>query len=270
VWKGTLAWRGLSSEKCFLRHVSFLPLNATPCFVAHGVTYLRGFSLCRKVRRCRVFDEFSLYWTCLRNFFDDHGMRHQTMFEFLKKGPSATPAYEVATALWIHGVSDDPMTRGLAAAASEENSLSEAIVLDEAVYFMSFATDLTIHRVFKSDASVEHALREEFLDHVRGYARYQQITPCPVGDWLVDSNIWEIRSPGRDTGNPVQHLADRFDLYAATMRRPSERGRSLPVVGILCALCNTLDAVFMLTATEFFIKHSINTQDFLRRIRIKS
>ena len=230
MWKGTLAWRGLSSEKCFLRHVSFLPLNATPCFVAHGVTYLRGFSLCPKVRRCRVFDEFSLYWNCLRNFFDDHGMRHQTMFEFLKKGPSAT---EVATALWIHGVSDDPMTRGLAAAASEENSLSEAIVLDEAVYFMSFATDLTIHRVFKSDASVEHALREEFLDHVRGYARYQQCTPCPVGHWLVDSNIWEIRSPGRDTGNPVQHLSDRFDLYAATMRRPSERGRSLPVVGIL-------------------------------------
>jgi hypothetical protein len=149
------------------------------------------------------------------------------MFEFLKKGPPATPAYEVATALWIHGVSDDPMMRGLAAAASEENSLSEAIVLDEAVYFMSFATDLTIHRVFKSDASVEHALREEFLDHVRGYARYQQCTPCPVGDWLADSNIWEIRSPGRDTGNPVQHLSDRFDLYAATMRRPSERGRSL-------------------------------------------
>jgi hypothetical protein len=188
------------------------------------------------------------------------------MFEFLKKGPSATPAYEVATALWILGVSDGPMTRAIAEAASEENS---PIVFDEAVYFMSFATDLTIHRVFKSDASVEHALREEFLDHVRGYARYQQCTPCPVGDWLVDSNIWEIRSPGRDTGNPVQHLSDRFDLYAATMRRPSERGRSLPVVGILCALCNTLDAVFMLTATEFFIKHSINTQDFLRRIRIK-
>ena len=108
------------------------PLNATPCFIAHGVTYLRGFSLCRKVRRCRVFDEFSLCWTRLRNFFDDHGMRHQTMFEFLKKG---TPAYEVATALWIHGVSDSPETRALAAAASEENSLSDTITFDESVYF---------------------------------------------------------------------------------------------------------------------------------------
>ena len=53
------------------------------------------------------------------------------MFEFLKKDPPATPAYEVATALWIHGVSDDPVTRGLAAAASEGNSLPETVVFDE-------------------------------------------------------------------------------------------------------------------------------------------
>ena len=217
MWKGTLAWRGLSSEKCFLRHVSFLPLNATPCFVAHGVTYLRGFSLCPKVRRCRVFDEFSLYWNCLRNFFDDHGMRHQTMFEFLKKGPSAT---EVATALWIHGVSDDPMTRGLAAAASEENSLSEAIVLDEAVYFMSFATDLTIHRVFKSDASVEHALREEFLDHVRGYARYQQCTPCPVGgSWIATFGRYGRLVATLEIQSNISQIASTYTLRLCGVRR---------------------------------------------------
>jgi hypothetical protein len=39
-----------------------------------------------KVRRCMVLDEFSLYWTCLRNFFDDHGMRHQNI---RKRGPVA-------------------------------------------------------------------------------------------------------------------------------------------------------------------------------------
>jgi hypothetical protein len=192
------------------------------------------------------------------------------MFEFLKKNPPATPAIEVANALWaVEGVSNGPETRTLAEIASEGNSLSNTIVFDEAVYFMSFATDLTIHRVFKSDASLEHALREEFLDHVRGYARYQQCTPCPVGNWLADSNIWEIRSPGRDTGNPVQHLSDRFDLYAAAMPRASERGRSLPVVLVLCALCNTLDVAFVLAANQTFIKYSINTQEFLRSIRVK-
>jgi hypothetical protein len=189
------------------------------------------------------------------------------MFEFLKKGPPV-PAYKVATALWAtEGVSNGPMTRGLAAMASEGNSLPETVIFDEVVYFRSFTTDLTIHRVFKNDPSLEHALRQEFLDHVRGYARYQQCIPCPVGDWVGDSNIWEIQSPGRDTGNPVQHFMDRLLLYSAAMERSSER--SLPVVGILCALCNQLDFVFNMSATECFAAHSINTQDFLRRIRIK-
>ena len=191
------------------------------------------------------------------------------MFEFFTKGPPATPAYEVASVLWIHCVSDDPMTRWLAAEASEGNSLPETVVFDEAVYFMSFATDLTIHRVFKNDPSLEHTLRQEFLDHVRGYAKYQQCTPCPVGDWVGDSNIWEIRSPGRDTGNPVQHFLDRLLLYAAAMERPWEQGRSMPVVFVFCALCNNLDIVFNLSATKCFVGHLTNTQDFLRRIRIK-
>jgi hypothetical protein len=190
------------------------------------------------------------------------------MFEFLKKGPPAMPAYEVATALWaIEGVSNGPMTRQLAAWASEGNSLPETVLFDEAVYFMSFAADLTIHRVFKNDPSLEHALRQEFLDHVRGYARYQQCIPCPVGDWVGDSNIWEIQSPGRDTGDPAQHFIDRLLLYSAAMERSSER--SLPVAGVFCGLCNNLDFVFNLSATECFAAYSINTQDFLRQIRIK-
>ena len=65
----------------------------------------------------------------------------------------------------------------------------------------------------------------------------------------------------------MQHFIDRLLLYSAAMERSSER--SLPVVGILCALCNNLDIVFNLSATECFAAHSINTQDFLRRIRIK-
>jgi hypothetical protein len=184
------------------------------------------------------------------------------MFEFLKK---TTPAIEVANALWIHGVSDGSQTRALADMARKENSL----VFDEAVYFMSFATDLAIYRAFKSDARLEHALRKEFLDHVRGYAKYHKCTPCPVGDWLADSNIWEIQSPGHDTGNPLQHLSDRFDLYAAAMQRPSEQSQSLPVVLVLAALCDTRDIAFILPANSVFINYSISTQNFLRSIRVK-
>jgi hypothetical protein len=57
-------------------------------------------------------------------------------------------------------------------------------------------------------------------------------------------------------------------LYAAAMERSSER--SLPVAGVFCALCNNpFDAVFNLTATECFVRHSVDTQDFLRSIRIE-
>jgi hypothetical protein len=52
------------------------------------------------------------------------------------------------------------------------------------------------------------------------------------------------------------------------MERSSER--SLPVAGVFCALCNNpFDAVFNLTATECFVRHSVDTQDFLRSIRIE-
>jgi hypothetical protein len=189
-----------------------------------------------------------------------------TMFAFFQK---ATPAIEVANALWIHGVSDSPETRLLAETASEENSLSDTIIFDEAVYFMSFATDLAIHTVFKNDARRNHALRKEFLDHVRGYARYQQCTPCPVGDWLPDISFWEIKSPGRDTGNPVKHLSDRFDLYAEAMRRPSDESQSLPAVLVLSALCETRDIRFLLSANMAFVDHLVNTQTLLREIRVK-
>jgi hypothetical protein len=193
------------------------------------------------------------------------------MFEFLKKGPPATPAYEVANALWIHGVSDGPEVRMLAKLASEGNSLSETIVFDEAVYFMSFATDLTIHRVFKSDPRLEHALREEFLDHVRGYARYQQCMPCPVGDWLhAEGSIWEIHSPGRNTGDPALHFVDRLLLYAAAMERPWKEGRPMPLAGVLCALCNKqLSIVFNMAATRTFIHYSKSIQELLRSTRVK-
>ena len=169
------------------------------------------------------------------------------VFTFLKK---ATPTTEVATALWA-GVLDGPMTGGLAGSVSEENSLSHAAALDEAVYFLGFATDLTIHRVFERNGKREQALREAFLSHLRAYAVERRCSPCPVGDWLDDSNIWEIHSAGHDTGNALHHLSDRFDLYAAAMRRPSNR--SLPVVGVLCALCDTLGISFVMLATSFFI-----------------
>ena len=53
------------------------------------------------------------------------------------------------------------------------------------------------------------------------------------------------------------------------MERPWESGKAPPVALILGALCKTLDAIFLLTASEVFIKYSTGTQDFLRRIRVK-
>ena len=185
------------------------------------------------------------------------------MFAFLKR---ATPATEVGDALW-HGVLDGPMTHSLATSASKDNSLSHAEAFNEAVYFLSFATDLSIHRVFAGDARREHALREAFLDHVRDYATEGHCPPCPVGDWVADSNIWEIHARGPNHGDAVRHLSERFDLYAAAMRRPSHR--SLPVVGIFCGFCGTIDISFVMLATSFFIDYSRHTQDFLRSIRIE-
>jgi hypothetical protein len=141
------------------------------------------------------------------------------MFAFFKP---ATPATEVANALWAQ-VLNSPMTRELAASASEDKSMPHSAALDEAVYFLGFAMDLTIHRVFERDATREQALREGFLEHLRAYATERRCPPCPSGDWLHDSDIWEIRSVGRDSGIALQHLSDRFDLYAAAMRRPPHR-----------------------------------------------
>jgi hypothetical protein len=175
------------------------------------------------------------------------------------------PAADVADALWTE-IRDGHMTRELAAAASEDRSHLNA-ALDEVVYFRGFATDLTIHRVFHQPSAGGSALRESFLQRLRDYAIARRCTPCPVGDWLADSADWQVHSPGRDTGDPLKHLSDRFDIYIAAVRRPSQH--TLPVVGVLCGLCDTRDISFVLLATSAFVDYSINTQDFLRKIRVK-
>jgi hypothetical protein len=180
---------------------------------------------------------------------------------------NATPAKQVADAIWAR-VHDGEMTRDLAASASEHRSQSHAAAQDEAIYFLGFATDLTIHRVFQQQPTVESALRGSFLDRLRDYAIIRRCTPCPVGDWLLDSPTWQVHAPGRDTGDPLQHLSDRFELYVAAMRRPTQL--FLPVVGVLCALCDTRDIIFATVTTKFFIEWSRNLQDFLGKIHVTS
>src|ERR1700730_745208 len=119
----------------------------------------------------------------------------------------ATPAAKVADVLWVD-VRDGQRTRDLASAASDSDA-----ALDEIIYFRGFVTDLTIHRVFQQEAAIESALRDSFLHRLRDYAIARRSTPCPLGDWLADSANWHVHSPGRDTGDPLQHLSDRFDLY---------------------------------------------------------
>jgi hypothetical protein len=186
------------------------------------------------------------------------------MFTFLK---TATPAAEVADALWTV-VRDSELNRELAAVASEHRSRFEE-ALDEVVYFRSFTTDLAIHRVFEHRTAEESALRESFLQRLRDYAIARRCAPCPDGDWLADIPIWHIHSPGRDTGDPLQHLSDRFDLYIAAMRRPRKAKGEPPVVGVLCGLCDARDIAFSTMATACFVNDSSLTQEFLRKIRVK-
>ena len=184
------------------------------------------------------------------------------MFTFFK---AAAPAAELADALWTQ-VRDSDMTRELAAAASTESSHVET-AFDEVVYFRGFATDLTIHRVFQRPNADEAALRELFLQRLRDYAIARRCSPCPVGDWLADSSDWQVHLQGRDTGDPLKHLSDRFELYIGAMRRPAKH--IVPVVGVLCGLCDTRDISFAMLATSAFVDYSIHTQELLRKLRVK-
>jgi hypothetical protein len=180
------------------------------------------------------------------------------MFKFFQK---PTPAAKVADALWGE-VRDGETTRGLASAASNPDA-----ALDEIIYWRGFVADLTIHRVFQHQSALESALRDSFLERLRDYAIARRCPPCPVGDWLADSPNWHVHSPGRDTGDPVQHLDQRFDLYITAVRRPTKL--VLPIVGVLGALCDTRDITFSMLATSAFVDYSIHTQEFLRKIRVK-
>src|SRR5262249_43250594 len=148
------------------------------------------------------------------------------MFAFFKKG---MPAAEVASELW-GGISGNHRVRELAASALETTAQPDAAAL-EIIYFLSFATDLSIHRVFQHKPALEAALRDSFLDRPRDYAVARQCTPCPIGGWVGDSSNWFIHSPGRDLGDPIQHLDERFDLYREAMRRPTRT--VLPVIIVL-------------------------------------
>src|SRR6266852_9230634 len=104
------------------------------------------------------------------------------MFKFLKR---PMPAAEIADGLW-DGVSGSKRARELAASASEDASRPDPAVLDEIIYFLGFATDLIIHRVFQHQSALESALRDSFLDRLRDYAVARGCTPCPIGDWVAD------------------------------------------------------------------------------------
>ncbi|HJZ65501.1 MAG TPA: hypothetical protein VKD70_14350 [Candidatus Acidoferrum sp.] len=187
------------------------------------------------------------------------------MFAFFKK---AMPAAEVANELW-GGISGNHRVLELAASALEATARPDAAALGEIIYFLGFATDLTIHRVFQHQPALEAALRDSFLDRLRDYAVARQCTPCPIGDWVGDSPNWFIRSPGRDAGDPIQHLDQRFDLYRVATRRPTQT--VLPVIIVLAALCRARDIViFDMEATSLFTDYSSATEELLRQIRVKA
>ena len=184
------------------------------------------------------------------------------MFAFFKK---AMPAAEVANELW-GGISGNHRVPELAASALETTAQPDAAALGEIIYFLGFATGLTIHQVFQHQPALEAALRDSFLDRLREYAVARDCTPCPIGHWVGDSPNWHIRSSGRDAGDPIQHLDQRFDLYKAAMRRPTQT--VLPVIIVLAALCRARDIlIFDMEATSLFTDYSSATQKLLRQIR---
>jgi len=184
------------------------------------------------------------------------------MFAFFKKG---MPAARVASELW-GGISGNHRVRELAASATTAQPDAAAL---EIIYFLSFATDLSIHRVFQQKPALEAVLRDSFLDRPRDYAVARQCTPCPIGDWIGNSPNWFIHSLGRDLGDPIQHLDERFDLYRAAMRRPTQT--VLPVIIVLAALCRARDIfIFDMEATSLFSDYSSATQELLRQIRVKA
>jgi hypothetical protein len=187
------------------------------------------------------------------------------MFALFKK---ARPAAEVANELW-GGISGNDRVPALAASASETTAQPDAAALGEIIYFLSFATDLTIHQVFQHHPAQEAVLRDSFLDRSRDYAVARHCTPCPIGHWVGDSPNWFIHSLGRDAGDPIQHLDQRFDLYRAAMGRPTQT--VLPVIIVLAALCRARDIlIFDMEATSLFTDYSSATQDWLRQIRVKA
>jgi hypothetical protein len=186
------------------------------------------------------------------------------MFNLFKKATSVSTA---GNALWLN-ILDGNMAPELAMATLEGKSSNSAKVFDEAVYFLCFATDFAIHTAMKAEPPNESAVREVFLDRVRTFAIDHCCGRPPIGHWIDESNIWEVRSQPLDTGNAVQNLSTRFDLYTAAMDRSASR--SLPVVGILAGLCDTRDVDFIVLATSFFVDSVKHTQDFLRSFRIQS
>ena len=185
------------------------------------------------------------------------------MVAFFKK---PMPAAEVAKELW-GGISGNHRVPELAASALETTAQPDAAALGEIIYFLGFATDLTIQQVFQHQPALEAALRDSFLDRLHDYAVAQQCTPCPIGDWVGDSPNWFIHSSGRDAGDPIQHLDQRFDLYRAAMGRPTQT--VLPAIIVLAALCRARDVlIFDMEATSLFTDYSSATQDWLRQIRL--
>lgn len=187
------------------------------------------------------------------------------MVAFFKK---ALPAAEVVNELWGR-ISGNHRVPELAASALETTAPPDAAAIGEIIYFLGFATDLTIHQVFQHQPALEAALHDSFLGRLRDYAVTRQCTPCPIGDWVGDSPNWHIHSPGPDTGDPIHHLEQRFDLYRAAMRRPTQT--VLPVIIVLAALCRARDIlIFDMEATSLFTDYSSATQEWLRQIRLKA
>jgi hypothetical protein len=139
--------------------------------------------------------------------------------------------------------------------------------LEETLFFICFATDLSIHKVLTSEQS-KSALRGAFYPYIFDFAVERHCKRPPLGKWQDGSNFWEPHTPQCESDDVSLIVLERFQLYSEAMTRPWGKGKSSPVALMLAGLCHTRDLSFVLPANMLFVNHFIASQKFLKSLRI--
>lgn len=141
-------------------------------------------------------------------------------------------------------------------------------VLDEMVYFLSFASDYAFWCQLEETPNVQNLVRDTFAKQLEHFAKEHRCSPVPDGEWLEDGLIW-IPGELRHEGEPVSNLRKRFELYGRSLSRRHDRLAGERAAHVLAALCGTLDIAFISYAIPWFHGQWNAVQDVLKSFEIK-